>query len=86
MNISVNRQNLILFFLGSLCLTLIPAFFSYYLVAMLVALKVFVIVCIIDYFKKTALRKNFGLVLAVMVLVIITSIMLNYFKGNFGGA
>jgi hypothetical protein len=75
MNASINIHRLILLFLGFLLLSLIPSFFGWFLAFTLVSVIAFVVICIIDYFRKTNIRKNFGLVLSTMIIALIISVI-----------
>lgn len=78
MNASINLQRLIPIYLACLCIALIPSLFIYYLILTALCIKTFVVVCIIDYFLRSSMRKNFGLVLAIMILAAITSLLAFY--------
>ncbi len=78
MDKSINIHRLIPLFLACLVLAFAPSFFSWYLVITIVSIKAFVVICIIDYIRKTTLRKRFGLVLAIMLTALIVSLVLMY--------
>lgn len=82
MNLSINFQRLIPLFLVCFCIALIPSLFAYYLLILAIGTKVFVITCIVDYFRKTTIRKNFGLVLSVMILAFIISLVVLCFVNS----
>ena len=75
MNTSINIHRLILLFLGFLLLSLIPSFFGWFLAITLVSVQVFVVICLFDYFRKTSMRKNFGLVLSAMIMALMISLI-----------
>jgi hypothetical protein len=75
MNTSINIHRLILLFLGSLLLSLIPSFFGWFLAITLVSVQAFVVICVVDYFRKTNMRKNFGLVLSAMIIALMMSLI-----------
>jgi hypothetical protein len=82
MHKSINILRLIPLFLACLFLALIPSFFGWYLVIMVVSIKAFVVICIIDYIRKTTIRKNFGLILSVGIVALIISLVVMYFVNS----
>ena len=64
--------------LAALLLATIPGLFFIHLAVLAIFTNIFVVVCIIDFIKKTALRKPFGLVLGFMYLAEIISGMIMY--------
>ena len=56
MNTSINIHRLVPLFLVCLFLALIPSFFGWYLVIMIISIKAFLVICVIDYFRKTTIN------------------------------
>lgn len=79
MNTSINTQRLVPLFMVCLFIALVPSLFFWYLAALSLLIKIFVVVCLIDYLGKTTIRSHFGLVLIAMFLAaIIATIVVNY--------
>jgi len=76
MNTSINMHRLIQLILVFLLLSLVPSFFGWCLAITLISVKAFVVICIIDYFKKTRMRKSFGLVLSAMIVALMISLII----------
>ncbi|MBL7702807.1 MAG: hypothetical protein JNM14_11190 [Ferruginibacter sp.] len=72
---NIDVRKFIPFFLISICIATTPHLFFWYLVALAICVKAFVVICVVDFFRKTSLRKNFGLVLSVMILAAICSLV-----------
>lgn len=53
-----------------------PVFTGAYIVLTALAFNIFMIVCIVDYFMKSYLRRNFGLILSVMLAALIVSLLI----------
>ncbi len=79
MNTSINIHRLVPLFLVCLFLALIPSFFGWYLVIMIISIKAFLVICVIDYFRKTTIRKSFGLIVSAIILAFIISMLVLYF-------
>ncbi len=82
MNTSINIQKLIPVFFVCLFIALIPSFFFWYILLLAICIKAFVILCIIDYIKRTTMRKKIGLLLSVMILAAIASLVILYFLNS----
>lgn len=78
MNTTINIRMLVAIFTGCLIIALIPAFFFCYVAILILFTKAFVVICLIDYIRKTTMRKISGLILAIMFLAGIVAAIVIY--------
>ena len=78
MNITLSHHRLIQIFLAGLFIALLPSMLFWYLAVVILVTKLFVIICIIDFIRKTAFRKSIGSILIVLVLACISSLVVSY--------
>ncbi|HEX2682393.1 MAG TPA: hypothetical protein VHL77_00575 [Ferruginibacter sp.] len=78
MNLSINLKRSIPVFLLCLAVSTQPVFFFVYLSLLFWATAAFFIVCVIDFINKSQLRRNLGLVLAIMYVTAIVSMLVMY--------
>lgn len=83
MNTTINIRRLIPVFLGCLLIALLPSLFFWYLATLMILTKIFVVICVIDYIRKSRMRKNIGLILASMFLAAIAALSILYFTNSF---
>ncbi len=85
MNRAINIRTLIPVFFGFLFIGLTPSLSYLFIVLLAICVKVFVIICIVDYFRKTSLRKNIGSILIAMLLAAIVSLLAMYITSSLHG-
>jgi uncharacterized membrane protein len=74
----LRHPRLLPFFLLCLAIGTLPSVGGILLFGSALLFKIFIIVCIVDAFKKTAYRKPFGLYVATVFLATIVSLSITY--------
>ena len=80
-NIS-NRTLLPILISAVLCLLIFPNLIFFNLALLFFLTKVFIVICIIDFVRKSSIRKKTGLILGLMYLVEITA-LINFYLLSF---
>ena len=80
MNTSLNIKRLAPLFLFCFAIVLTTSLFSAYIIALVICINIFFIVCVIDYVKGTSMRKNIGAFVVTMLFALITSLEVLYLK------
>lgn len=78
MNLSLSTHRLIQIFLAGLFIALLPSMLFWYLAIVILFAKMFIIICIIDFIRKTTFRKTIGSVLVVLLLACISSLIISW--------
>ncbi len=78
MTFSLNLHHIIPTLLSGLLLATFPGLFFIYLLLLALCTLIFLVICMIDFVKRTALRKRTGLVLSYMFLTAIVSVLALY--------
>lgn len=82
MNTTLNVRKVLPIFLGCLLIAMVPSFFFCYLVALFFLVNVFLVICIIDFIKKTQMRKDAGIILDSMFVAAIVALGIHYLTSS----
>jgi hypothetical protein len=79
----ITLTNLIPIFLIGFILASIPTLFFFYFAFLILLTKIFIIICIIDFIRKTSIRKKTGLILGFMFIAGIISVITMFVLHSF---